>query len=410
MFGPKKIFGLDLGSHSIQLVAAQPNKEGGLEILGAAQVFSEGMRRGLINDLGSATRSIREVSISIEEACGLKPDKVFVSLGGTHLISRPSRGMVAVALPDGEITGEDVLRVINAAKAVTLSQNREILQVVPREFVIDGEGGINEPMGMYGMKLEVSALVIDGVSSFIKNIKKSIEACGLEVTGFLVGSLASARAALTKRQREVGVALLDIGSSVTGLVVFEDGHLIHYQMLPVGSSQITEDLAINMQSTLEVAEKVKLEHGVCLPKELARREIIDLSSIEEMAEGKISRKEVARIIEKRMSKIFDMANQELKKIDRAARLPAGAILSGGGAKIPGVVDLAKRILKLPVQIGYPQGISGLVDSVDDPSFMGAVGLALMANDAHQSSQSYDAGLSGKFTFASKKFFKKMMPS
>jgi cell division protein FtsA len=227
------------------------------------------------------------------------------------------------------------------------------------------------------VRLEVDALIVEGSTPFIKNLIKCVRESDLDEAGLLLTVLADSHAVLTKRQKELGVLLLDLGGGTTGLTVYEEGDILHCQILPVGNMHITNDIAIGLRTSIEAAEKIKLEYGSVLPDAIGKKDMIDLTRIGE-AEGQASRQQVAEIVEARVSEILDLVNKELKKIDRAGLLPAGAVLVGGGAKIPGLVELTKEKLKLPVQIGYPQGLEGIVDQIDDPGFATVCGLILSA--------------------------------
>lgn len=379
------ITGLDIGSHSIRAVVTAQGKK--LKILGVGQSLTQGVRRGAIVDIEAAVKSIKNCIEQAEKNSGRKITTAALNLGGTLINSRLSRGVVAVSRADQEISEEDISRAMKAAEAVSLPPNREIIHVIPKEFIVDIESGIRDPLGMRGVRLEVNALVIDGFSPFIKNLTKAIDGAGIKYNNIILSTLASARSVLSKRQKELGAAVLDIGASTTGLSVFEEDALLYTQIIPVGSSHITNDIAIGLRTDIGVAEKIKLEYGMSLPQIVNKKEIIQLDKFG-LEKQTISRKEIASIIEARLSEIFDLVNKELRNIGRDGRLPAGIALVGGGAKMPGLVELAKTKLKLPVQIGFPQqDIEGLVEQVDDPSFAVAVGLALWTHDLENKNQS-----------------------
>ena len=297
-----------------------------------------------------------------------------VNLDGSHIISRASKGVVAVSRADQEISEDDIGRVINAAEAISLPQNKEILHVIPREFIVDGEAGIKDPLGMHGVRLELNALIVECSTPVLKNIEKCVDAAGFKLESIILSPLAAARSALTKRQKELGVLALDIGSSTSGIAVYEDGDIIHTQILPIGSAHITNDIAIGLRTNIDVAEKIKIDYGVCLPEGVSKKEMVDLAKFGHQEPGQAMKREIAEIIECRLEEIFDLVNKELKKIGKQNLLPAGVVLLGGGAKLPGIVELSKKILKLPAQIGYPQEVDGLVDQIEDPSYATAVGL------------------------------------
>lgn len=377
------ITGLDVGSHSIRAVVAQGQK---LKILGIGQSLTQGVRKGAVVDIDAAVKAIKNCLEQAEKNSGRKITTVTLNLGGNLINNRLSKGVVAISRADQEISEEDISRAMKAAEAVSLPPNREIIHVIPKEFIVDAEGGIRDPLGMHGVRLEVNALVIDGFSPFIKNLVKAINLAGLKYNNIILSTLASARSVLSKRQKELGAAVLDIGASTTGLSVFEEEALLYTQIIPVGASHITNDIAIGLRTDIGVAEKIKLEYGMSLPNIINKKEIIQLDKFG-LEKQTISRKEIASIIEARLSEIFDLVLKELRSINRDGRLPAGVTLVGGGAKMPGLVELAKTKLKLPIQIGFPQqDVEGLVEQVDDPSFAVAVGLALWTHDLEEKNQ------------------------
>lgn len=375
------IVGLDVGSCFIRTVVAKMRADQtNPQIIGMGQVPSFGLRRGVVVDIEEAVKNISQSVQEAERSSGLSIERAYVSLSGNHITSRTSKGVVAVSRADGEISREDVERAINAASAISLSPNREILHIIPRSFSVDDQRGIKDPAGMNGVRLEVDALIIEGATPFIKNLTKCISEVGLEIEGLVLAPLAASRATLTKRQKELGVLALDLGGGTASLTVFEEGDIIYSCVLPIGSSHITSDIAIGLRSNIDLAEKVKLEYGSALVSEISKKDNINLSKLTGEEKGVIPRVQVAEIIEARLSEVFDLVNKELKKIDRQGLLPAGVVLLGGGAKIPSLVDLAKEGLKLPAQVGFPLELEGIVEEVDDPAFATAIGLILWSID------------------------------
>lgn len=373
----KIIVGLDVGTCHIRVAVAQIREGGKPQILGVGQVVSGGMRKGVVVDMEETIKNIKEAVQMAERISGIKIEDAFVSIGGSHIACRQSKGVIAVSRADGEISEEDKQRAISAAKAVSIQPNREILHVLPRRFIVDGQEAIKEPVGMQGVRLEVDALIIEGATPFIKNLIKCVHEADLDENGLLLSPLAGSRAVLTKRQKELGVLLLDFGGGTSGLVVFEEGDIMHCQILPVGSMHITNDIAIGLRVSIETAEKIKLGYGGARSEAVGKKEMIDLTKLGE-AEGEVFRHQVAEIIEARVSEILDLVNKELKKIDRAGLLPAGVVLVGGGAKLPGLVELTKEKLRLPVQIGMPEGLEGVTGQINDPTFATVCGLILSA--------------------------------
>lgn len=368
----KVIVGLDVGTCNIRVAVAQTRENLQPQILGVGKTASTGMRKGLVVDIEETVKSINEAVQIAERISGVEIDSAFISIGGAHINCKLSRGVIAVSRADGEISEEDKTRAINAASAISVHPNREILNVLPRRFTVDGQDSIKDPVGMQGVRLEIDTLIIEGSTPYIKNLIKCVHEADIEENGFLLAPLADSKAVLTKRQRELGVLLLDFGGGTTGLTVFEEGDILHCQILPVGSMHITNDIAIGLRTSIETAEKIKLEYGSVLPN-FAKKEMIDLTRLGE-TDGQVSRQQVTEIIEARVGEILDLVNKELKKIDRAGLLPAGVVLVGGGAKLPGLIEFTKEKLRLPVQIGYPQGLEGIVDQIDDPAFATVCGL------------------------------------
>ena len=348
------IVGLDVGSCFIRTVVAKVRADRTKpQIIGTSQAPSFGLRRGVVVDIEESVKNISQAVQEAERRSGVSIERVYVSLSGNHITSRTSKGVIAVSRADGEISREDVERAVKASSAISLLANREILHIIPRSFSVDDQTGIKDPVGMSGVRLEVDTLIIEGATPFIKNLTKCISEAGLELEGLVLAPLAASRAALTKRQKELGVLALDLGGGTASLTVFEEGDIIHSCILPVGSSHITNDIAIGLRSDIDLAEMVKLEYGAALISEINKKDIINLSKLASQEKRMVPRVQVVEIIEARLIEIFELVNKELKRIDRQGLLPAGVVLLGGGAKMPGLVDLAKEGLKLPAQVGFP---------------------------------------------------------
>lgn len=381
------IVGVDIGTSNVRVVVTQQlGADKPLQVIGVGKVPSAGVRHGSIVDIEDSLKCIAEAVEKAEKVTGVPIEECYVSIGGNHIMSKTSKGVIAVSRADGEISNEDVNRVIDAASAISLPANREILHLIPRSFTIDNQEAIKNPVGMNGVRLEVDALVVEGGSPFIKNLNKCVAEAGLNIKELILSVLAASRATLTKRQKELGVVILDLGGGSTSMCVYEEGNIIHLAVLPIGGVSITNDLAIGLRTSIEVAEKVKLEYGSAMPLEINKKDQIDLSKISRTEEGMVPRRKVAEIIEARLEEIFGMCAKELKKIGRMGLLPAGVVLTGGGAKMPGIIDLAKIQLGLPVQIGFPMELEGVVEKIDDPSFATSVGLILWGKDLDQKDQ------------------------
>jgi cell division protein FtsA len=371
------ICGIDVGSSFVRTVIAQAvSQEEKPRIIGVGTTESTGVRKGVIIDLEEAALSINESVELAERTAGVPVDRAIVSIGGNHISSQSSKGVIAVGRADGEVTHDDVERVIAAAQAISIPPNKEIIHIVPKDYSLDDQKNIKDPVGMNGVRLEVDALIIEGSSPFIKNLAKCFDQARIGVEAMVLSPLAAAQAVLTKRQKELGVALLDIGGGTTSVAVFEENDLLLSSVIPVGGSHITNDIAIGLRTSIDVAEKVKLEYGNAVPRDINKKEDIDLAQLNSQEEGIVSRYHVAEIIEARLEEIFNLANKELKSIGKDKLLPAGVVITGGTAKLPGIIDLAKDVLGLPAQTGFPVPLGGLVDKVDDPSFATSLGLVL----------------------------------
>ena len=408
------LVGLDIGSSNVRVVVAKID-EGSAHpsIIGIGESLSSGIRKGVIVDIEEAVSAISSALEKVERMTGVAISRATVAIGGSHVSSTESHGVIAVSRADGEITENDIIRVIDASQAISIPPNREIIHVIPKNFIVDGQSGIKDPLGMTGIRLEVDTVIVQAAAPFIKNLSKALARAGVQSEDMVLAPLAAAQAALTKRQKELGVALIDLGGGTTGLVVFEEGELMHTSIIPAGSGHITNDIAIGLRTSIETAEQVKTAFAHAIPKEVGRNEEIDLSKIDESEEESVSRYHLAEITEARLEEIFNLVNKELKAIGRDGKLPAGVVLTGAGAKMPGILELAKKQLRLPVQIGYPANVNTIIDRVEDPGFATAVGLVLWANEYSQGSKRgskfgaefFDSQALGKV----KKLFKKFLP-
>lgn len=375
------ISALDIGSHSVKAIIAQKidaekNNLDRLQIIGVGQTISHGIRKGVVIDIEETIKAINSAKQEAEQASGVPLEHAFVCLEGSHIFSEASKGTVAISRADGEVSEEDILRAVESAKTVSIPNNSEILKVIPRNFIIDGQQNIKSPIGMNGVRLEVDALVVQGLSPFIKNLEKCIIGAGIDIDDLVLAPLVDMEAVLDKRQKELGVALINLGGGTTDLLVCEEGDILKITILPIGCSHITSDIAIGLRTSIETAEKVKTTYGAALQSKISDTEKINLKKLDKSEKGFIDRIQVAEIIEARLQEIFSLVNKELKKIDKQGMLPAGAVLVGGGAKMPYIVDLAKESLSLPAQVGLPRDLEGMVDEIEDPEFVTAAGLII----------------------------------
>jgi len=374
---PHIISALDIGSGSIKLLSVSKKPgERDFEILTQIQEPSLGIRKGVVIDVSSAAKTISSLIKKAEQDCGIKIERVYANIGGGHIYSVSSKGLVSVSRADRKISEEDVERVLQAAKTLPLPSNKEILQIFPKEYIVDGGGGVKEAVGMEGVRLEAETILLCGFSPYIKNSTQTILKSDVQISDLIADPLASARAVLTPREKELGVCVLDIGAGTISMAVFEEGNLAHAAVFPVGSGHITSDIAICLKTDIDTAEKIKLEFGTvnCLRKEKKGEKNIKIDGEEPIV---FSKKELTEIIEARVLEVFGLVNKELKKISRQGRLPAGIVLTGGGAMLPGIKELVKKELKLSCRIGTAQGFSGFQT---DPSLSTLYGLVLEGVD------------------------------
>lgn len=373
------IIALDVGTSTVQTVVAEVRAGENPRVLGLGSVPSSGVRRGVVVDLEDVTSAIRRSVAEAQRGAQVPVKSIWLAVGGAHVSVSSSRGVVAVSRADGEISPEDVRRSIAAAETfVTKNPNKEILHIIPRDFRVDHEPGVKNPVGMHGVRLEVETLIIECSAPFLKNLMKCVEGAGLIVEDYIFSPLAAAEAVLSKRQKELGAMLVDIGGGTASYAVFEEGVLIHAGVLPIGGGHITSDVAIGFQTHVDIAEQAKLAYGSCLPDSFGKRETVQLAEFNG-TETSHSRRELAEIIQARMNDIFELIQKELRKIGRVQLLPAGVIIVGGSALLPGMVDLTKQTLRLPVEIGVPQGFETAMEERNLPQFATVLGTVQWAH-------------------------------
>ena len=370
------IAGIDLVTSTIRIAVGQIHPEGDLHIIGLGEGPSDGIGKGVITSIEDTVSSISACVEQVERMTGLPIEDAYIGISGTHIISQESRGVVAISRADGEIKQDDVTRVLEAAQTVATPANYEIIHILPRSFSVDNQVGIMDPVGMTGVRLEVEAQIILGLSNQIKNLNKCFYRVGIGINEIIFTALSTAEAVLDKRQKELGVLVVNIGSSTTSFAVFEEGDVLTAKVLPIGARHITNDIAIGLRIPVDLAERVKVNYGTSLPEKAGKSKIINFKDLSEKEQGTSSQKQVAKIIEARCEEIFKMVDKELVHIDRSGKLPAGAVLTGAGAKLDGLVETAKKAFKIPASLGLPQGFVSGVNKAFDPSFSTAVGLVL----------------------------------
>ncbi|MBU1127137.1 MAG: cell division protein FtsA [Patescibacteria group bacterium] len=391
------IAAIDIGSSKTSTVIASIGEDEKINVIGASSVFSRGINRGQIVNIEQATETVIEAVEAAERMAGYNLTRVLISVSGPHIGSQNSHGVVAVAEPEGEICQEDVLRVIDAAKAISLPSSREVIHVLPRFFIVDGQEGINDPVGMSGTRLEVQTHIISGASSAMRNLAKCVSEIGADVQSLVFSGIASAEAVLTETEKDLGVVLVDIGGGVTKVSVFVEGSPFYDFVLPIGAINVTKDIAAGLGlSSLDVAEKIKIALSKEIKKPVVAGKRAEFSSqdeillkdlgIKNVGNKKISRKTlVDGIIKPRLNEIFSMIASELKKAGVIGLTPSGVVLTGGGALTIGVKIAARQSLSMPVRIGYPRGVWGLVDEVKSPEYSVVVGLLKHASANNQES-------------------------
>lgn len=371
------VVGIDIGSTKIATVVAQV-AENGVDIIGVGKAENTGVRKGMIVDV---EETISALSASLEEAermSGMNITHAFVSVSGQHIEIAKSRGVVAVSRPGQEINEEDVERAVESARSNTAPANREIIHSIPLLYSVDGQAGIKDPVGMSGVRLEVETLLISGLSSVLKNTTKCLNQAGVTVDQFVFTPLAVARAVTTKKQRSIGVLVMDLGSQTTDYVVYEDDQVLTTGTIPLGSSHITNDLAIGLRTSIDTAETIKQKYGLAGD---GKQKKIPGSEVG-YDEGDIDLALVTDIVEARLGEICSMVRDQLRRINRDNLLPGGVVLTGGGAHQQGIIQLLKDTLKLPVTIGeVTSDLSGMVDNVSEPDYATSVGLVLYALEA-----------------------------
>jgi cell division protein FtsA len=405
----KTFVALDIGSSKIRsVVGVVEDKKNLINVLGVGISPSNGIRKGMVTSIDEAVSNITAALEDAERMSGEPIHRVFVGFSGPHIETYDSKGVIAISGSNSEITEDDVDRVLDAARAVSLPSNRDILRIIPKNFSIDSQHGTKYPVGMTGIRLEVEAHIIAGQTGAIKNLEKCLYETGVDTEEIVPSSLACAESVLNKKQKELGCVLVEVGACSTNIAIFEEGTIVSSKVIPIGGEHVTNDLAIGLRCAIETAEKIKIEYGTTLPDDVSDREEIDLSEISKTDSHTVNKKQIAKIIEARYHEIFMMVRDELSEIGRDGQLPAGAIICGGAVKMPGCVDLSREVLQLPSQLGFPQNIEGIVDRVDDPSFSSAIGLLHFANRYGSSRSFLDFDFNRSFSSALN-FFKKLIP-
>jgi len=371
----KKTVGLDLGTSRVVVVVAESDDPGTpVTILGVGESPSDGLRKGVVVNLEKTIAAIQTATVAAERMAGQRIESVVVSLGGTHLWSQNSTGVVAVAHPDHEIGDDDVHRVVEASRAISVASDRQVIHVIPRAYTVDGQDGVRDAIGMTGHRLEVETNIITGAQTAVQNVIKCVHGAGFDVEDVVAAGLAGGEGVLSAQEIELGVCLVEIGAGTTNVVVYNDGSARHLAVMPVGGNHVTSDIAIGLRTTLDEAEGLKLNYGHALPDVIDHGEKVEVRQVGGDRINALPRRFLAEIIGPRMVEIFQMAREEVRKSGFESRLPAGVVVAGGGSRLMGTMDAAQSVFNTASRLGQPIGLAGLADKAHGPSFAVAAGL------------------------------------
>ena len=371
----KKTVGLDLGTSRVAVVISESDDAlAPLSIIGVGESPSDGVRKGVVVNLDKTTASIQAAAVAAERMAGQRIESVVVSLGGTHLWSQNSTGVVAVSGSDREIGDDDVQRVVEASRAISVASDRQVIHVIPRNYTVDGQDGVRDAVGMTGHRLEVETNIVTGASTAVQNVIKCVHAAGFDIEDVVCSGLAAGEGVLTAQEQELGVCVIDIGAGCTSVVVYDEGSVRHLAVLPVGGNHVTSDIAIGLRTTLDEAEGLKLNYGHTLPDVIDHGEKVEVRQVGGDRINALPRRFLAEIIGPRMVEIFHMAREEVRKSGFEGLLPAGVVVTGGGSRLMGTIDAAQGVFNTSIRLGQPVGVGGLADRAPGPSFAVSMGL------------------------------------
>lgn len=380
----KIVIGLDIGTSKVAAIIGKIKSDRSIEIVGLGSHASKGLKKGVVVNIDSTVESIQRAIDEAERMSGCTAKSVYVGIAGSHISSFNSNGMVAVS--QQEVQKEDVERVIDAAKTLAIPGDKEVLHILPQEFMIDNQGGIREPIGMSGVRLEAKVHMVTGSVSAAQNIVKCVERCGLEVADLILEQLASSDAVLSEDEKELGVCLVDIGGGTTDIAVFQNGAISHTAVIPIAGDQATNDIAHAFRTPTSAAENIKKNYACAIPQLIANDEEIEVPSVGDRPARCLSRHSLVDVVAPRYEELFQLIQAELRRANFENKLAAGIVLTGGSSLLVGAVELAEEVFHMPVRLGYPQEVVGLSDEVNSPGFATTVGLLSFARD-HQGSAS-----------------------
>lgn len=395
--------GLDIGTTKIACIISEVDSNGELKIIGVGVSPSEGLRKGVVVNIDKTVHSIRKAIEEAELMAGVDVDAVWVGIAGDHIRAINSKGVVATSGENNEITELDVVRAIDAAKAVSIPMDREILHVIPQEFVVDDQKGIKDPIGMCGVRLETQVHIITGAVTSAQNIYKSVDKAGLKVIDLVLQPLASSFAVLEKDEKELGVALLDMGGGTTDIAIYSEDSIRHTAVVGLGGEYVTKDIAIGIRTPIEKAEEIKRNFGCSFSPLVQADEYVSVPGVGGREQREVSKAVLASIIEPRVEEILSLALRELKRTDYADMLGAGVVLTGGGSLMEGIQELAERVFEMPIKLGVPTGFGGLTEAARSPVHATGVGLCMYGLSASKDKPARKVGMDDSF----KKIFDRM---
>ncbi len=385
------IVGLDIGTSKVVAIVAEVSADSKMDIIGIGSHPSRGLKKGVVVNIESTVQSIQRAIEEAELMAGCQIHSVYAGIAGSHIRSLNSHGIVAIR--DSEVGQSDVERVIDAARAVAIPADQKILHILPQEFIIDKQEGIREPVGMSGVRLEAKVHMVTGAVSAAQNIVKCVRRCGLEVDDIILEQLASSNSVLTDDEKELGVCLVDIGGGTTDIAVFTDGAIRHTAVIPIAGDQVTNDIAVALRTPTQYAEEIKIKYACALRQLASPDETIEVPSVGDRPPRRLARQTLAEVVEPRYEELLTLIQAELRRSGYEDLIAAGLVLTGGSSKMEGVVELAEEVFHMPVRLGLPQHVSGLVDVVRNPIHATGVGLLLFGSQGGYAKGS-DVAVSG----------------
>ncbi len=377
------LVGLDIGTSKVVAIVGELSPEGTIEVVGVGSHPSRGLKKGVVVNIESTVQSIQRAVEEAELMAGCEIRSVYAGIAGSHIRSLNSHGIVAIR--DNEVTHSDVERVIDAARAVAIPADQKILHILPQEFIIDGQEGIREPVGMSGVRLEARVHMVTGAVSAAQNIVKCVRRCGLEVDDIILQQLASSYAVLTEDEKDLGVCLCDVGGGTTDIAVYAHGAIHHSAVIPIAGDQVTNDIAVALRTPTHHAEDLKIKFACALTQLANPDETIEVPSVGDRPPRRLVRQTLAEVVEPRYEELFSLVAAELKRSGFESMIAAGVVLTGGGAKMEGAIELAEEVFNMPVRLGTPQYVAGLVDVIRNPIYATGVGLLLFGNQSLRAS-------------------------